>query len=369
MRQRLLYLSFLLVLRLASAQSSVDTAQGQAMIKLLESCHVGDASPASIEQVMDLPGTRLIIAQQNISRRITSAQYRTVLASACKGETAGIQPSEPGARAEKGVQGLTGDVFPSLLWGRDNVNFLKLRLAAAQENKRFGEVIPLALQNLPEKVALSPKLYIVMGGRAGAAALDDGIYIDVLSDAWRSREKNAPMTAQEMVEFFAHETHHVGYGEILDQKKQQLHLVGGEEQAWRFLKALMMEGSATLLINAHGSWTELEKQNHIQADLPRLPQLLQETQSLLRQTLTGEMSDLEYQRVVSDFFGEGYHATGARLLYVIEEVQGKPGVTQVMEDPRKLLTVYNECAAKKNEPFRFDPHVAKKLQQLGTSGR
>ena len=369
MSRLLLCLPFILVVGLASAQNTVDTTQAQAMLKLLESCHAGDVPPAAIEQVMDLPGTRLIIAQQNISRRITSAQYQAVLASACKGETADIQPSEPGARAEKGVQGLTRDVAPSLIWGRDNIDLLKRRLIAAQENKLFGQVVPLALQNLPEKVVLSPKLYIVMGGRAGAAAFDDGIYIDVLSDAWRSREKSSPMTAQEMLEFFAHETHHVGYGEILDEKRQQLHLVGGEDQAWRFLKALMMEGSATLLINAHGSWTELEKQNHIQADLPRLPQLLKETQSLLQQTLKGEMSDLDYQAAISDFFGEGYHATGARLLYVIEEVQGKPGVMSVMEDPRKLLAVYNECAAKKNETFRFDPQVAKALQQLGTSSR
>jgi hypothetical protein len=148
------------------------------------------------------------------------------------------------------VQGLTKDVAPSLLWGREHIAFLKERLTMANENKGFGEIVPLALRNLPEKIDLAPKLYFVMGGRAGTAASDGGIYIDLLSDAWRSRESNTPMTPQEMVEFLAHETHHVGYGVILDQKKQQLRLTDGESRAWSFVTAVMMEGSATLLINA-----------------------------------------------------------------------------------------------------------------------
>jgi hypothetical protein len=208
-----------------------------------------------------------------------------------------------------------------------------------------------------------------MGGRAGAAAFDEGVYIDLLSDAWRSREKDTPMTAQEMIEFFAHETHHVGYGEILDRRKSQLHLVGGEEQAWSFLTAVMMEGSATLLINAHGSWTDLEKQAHIQADLTRLPQLLAEMQSLLQRTMNGKMSEQDYQTAVSEFFGEGYHAMGARLLFVIEQVKGRSAVLEVMDDPRTLLTVYNECAANHGEKFRFDSGLASDLEKLGTSTR
>jgi hypothetical protein len=368
MRLFLLF-SFILTLGVASAESPVDTTQAQTMLKLLENCRAGDVSDQEIEKIMRLPGTQLIVAQQNISRRITSLQYRAVLVAACKGEITQIVPFDSGARAKKGAQGLIEDVAPSLLWGRDNVSSLTQRLALARENKSFSEIVPLALQNLPEKVAISPKLYVVMGGRAGAAALENGIYIDLLSDGWRSRDKNTAMTSQQMVEFFAHEMHHVGYSEILDRRKQQLHLVGGEEQAWSFLTALIMEGSATLLINAHGSWPELETQEHIQTDLARLPRLLPETQALLRRTLNGKINDQDYQTAISDFFGEGYHAAGARLLSVIEAVQGKAGVLRVMDDPRRLLTAYNECAGKTNDPFRFDPQLPKALERLGRSNR
>jgi putative zinc-dependent peptidase DUF5700 len=350
---------------LAHAASPVDATQAETMLRLLERCHAGGVPAQAIDEVMDLPGTRLIVGQQNVSRRVTPAQYRAVLTAACGGEIARIAPSEPGSRAEKGVQGLTEDVGPSLIWGRDHVELLKQRLVIAQQNEGLDEVVPLALKNPPERIDLAPKLYVVMGGRAGAAASDDGIYVDLLADAWRSRASNAAMTPHEMVEFFAHETHHVGYGRMLDREREQLHLTAGEAQAWNFLTAVMMEGSATLLINGHGSWAELQKQRHIQADLTRLPQLLPAAGNILQAALAGGMSDREYQTKVSEFFNEGYHATGAKLLYVIEEARGRDAVLRVMKDPRSLLVVYNECAAEKKEPFRFDPALADAVKVMG----
>ena len=160
-------------------------------------------------------------------------------------------------------------------------------MAAAKGAQNLGEIVPLALRNLPEKIALSPKLYFVMGGRAGASAIGNAIYIDLLSDAWRTREQNTPVTPQQILEFFAHETHHLGYGEILEHRKQSLRLAGGREQAWNFLASLLMEGSATLLVSAHGNWVDLEKQIHIQPDLARLPQLLPKAQNLLRRAMRG----------------------------------------------------------------------------------
>jgi hypothetical protein len=74
-----------------------------------------------------------------------------------------------------------------------------------------------------------------------------------------------------------------------------------------------------------------------------------------------------YQAKVSDFFNEGYHATGAKLLYVIEEARGRDAVLRVMEDPRSLLVVYNECAAEMKEPFRFDPALAGAVKRMGSN--
>jgi NAD dependent epimerase/dehydratase family enzyme len=94
----------LLAPAVAHAANPVDATQAEAMLRLLERCHAGRVPAQAIDQVMDLPGTRLIIGQQNVSRRVTAAQYREVLASACRGEIARVTPSEPGARAEKGAR-------------------------------------------------------------------------------------------------------------------------------------------------------------------------------------------------------------------------------------------------------------------------
>lgn len=86
------------------------------------------------------------------------------------------------------------------------------------------------------------------GGRAGAAAIDDQLYFDVLSSAWRgSAAKSPPTSPAEVVEFFAHEAHHLGYRQILERKQAAFHLTGAENQAWNFLTAMLMEGSATFL--------------------------------------------------------------------------------------------------------------------------
>jgi hypothetical protein len=119
--RRFLFFPFILALGVASVQIPVDTTQAQTMVKLLQACHTGKVPDQGIEQAMLLPGTQLIVAQQNISRRITSAQYRAVLVDACKGKVAQIEPFDSGARAKKGVQGLIEDVAPSLLW--DGITF------------------------------------------------------------------------------------------------------------------------------------------------------------------------------------------------------------------------------------------------------
>jgi hypothetical protein len=85
--------------------------------------------------LLRLPGTDLVVRQQNISRSVTMRQYRSVLEAARDGKIAKVKPAEPGTRAEKGVQGLTRDVAPSLVWGRQNVRLLESRLEELRRNR------------------------------------------------------------------------------------------------------------------------------------------------------------------------------------------------------------------------------------------
>ncbi len=344
------------------------------MMNLLRLCHDNKASNADMDRVLSLAGTRLVIQQQNISRRVTVHQYREVLQAACEGRIAEVKPIELGARAEKGVTGLIQDVGPSLVWGRDNTPLLESQLAGLRRNQSLGSAIPLARKYLPErdsshKVLLTPSLYVVMGGRAGAAAIDDELYFDVLITAWRTpRGRSLAMSPAEVVEFFAHETHHLGYGQILDHKRESLRLTPAERQAWDFLVATIMEGSATLLINGHEKLDNLEKQPDVRPSLAKVPDLLPAMQNILCRTLRGPLQEEAYAEAASPFFDMGYRATGAVLLAAIEKKRGLAGVMDVMADPRRLPTVYNDCARESTVAFRFDSALADQIAHIGKSG-
>jgi len=352
----------------AAGQSAPDFCQAEAMLELLRSCHENKVPAGGVDRVLALTGTGLVVQQQNISRRVSADQYRQVLQAACAGKIAEVKPAEAGARAEKGVAGLTQDVGPSLVWGRDHIALLESQLAELRRNQSIGDATPRARKYLPEQVPLAPKLYVVMGGRAGAAAIDDQLYFDVLITAWRnSRGTAAAVSPAAVVEFFAHETHHLGYGQILDRKRDSLALTPAEAQVWRFLAATMMEGSATLLINGHEKIDDLEKQEDVRPYLDKVPQLLTEMENVLRNALQGPMPEENYAEASSAFLDMGYHATGAVLLAAIEKKRGMDGVMYVMTDPRKLLKAYNDCASESTVAFKFDPALAEEVARIGES--
>lgn len=353
--------------RIGVCQSAIDFTQAEAMLNLLRSCHANQAQPIDLDRVLSLPGTALVVAQQNISRRITMQQYRNVLVSACAGKIADVKPAEPGARAAKGVAGLIEDVAPSLLWGRDNVPLLDSLLSDLRHNQDIGNAIPLARKYLPEPVPLAPRLYVVMGGRAGAATIEDQLYFDVLISQWRaSRESRPPLSPAEVVEFFAHETHHLGYAQMLEHVRDLLHLSPAEKRVWDFLAATLMEGSATFLINGHEKLSDLEKQPDISVYLHKAPELLRAMQDLLRSALKGPMSEEGYDEATGPFLNMGYHATGAVLLAAIEKKEGIAGVMEVMKDPRRLLVTYNDCAAESTVNFKFESTLAQQTVSIGS---
>jgi hypothetical protein len=335
------------------------------MLDYLQSCAAEQASPQEVDHVVGLPGTDLVVKQQNISRTVTMHQYRSVLEAACGGKIAVVKAAEDGTRAERGVEGLTQDVGPSLIWGRENLALLQSRLEELRRNPSIGDAVPLARKYLPEPILLAPRFYVVMGGRAGAAAIDDQLYFDVLSSSWRaSIAKTAYTSPAEVVEFFAHEAHHVGYGQILERKQATFHFTQAQNQAWNFLTAIIMEGSATFLINGHEREADLQQMPGFQTYLEKLPQLLPAMQDVLRKALAGPMTDEQYDRASSAFLGMGYHATGAELLNVIFAKRGLKGVMEVMSDPRQLLTAYNDSASS-SAAFRFDPLIASRIAHLG----
>jgi hypothetical protein len=92
--------------------------------------------------------------------------------------------------------------------------------------------------------------------------------------------------------------------------------------------------------------------------------LLPARREILRKALAGPLSDEEHDRASANFLGMGYYAAGVQRLSVIEEKQGLKGVMQATADPRRLLTVYNDCASVRRS-FRFDPELAARVAHPG----
>ena len=267
----------------SGAAATVDSTQARAMLALLSAPPA--SRPALVARVLATRGTDLVIAQQNVSRRATKEQYGEVLRAFAESREPRLAPADDSERARKGVDGLVKDVWPSLKWGSEHAALVKERLDAIERLDLLTKAQDTALRFLPERVPLSPKVYVVAGGRAGAAALQSGeIYFDVLDMSYAAEIGKAARypTPDEQVEFVAHEVHHQGVGRILDDKRARLRLDARGAKAFDLLSSIDLEGSASYLINGHRDIAAMSKDPQFRDDLARSGELIGLARGTLR---------------------------------------------------------------------------------------
>jgi hypothetical protein len=281
-----------------------------------------------------------------------------------------IASVDAGERAKRGVDGLQKDVWPALRWGLTHIDLLAQRVAALKALDLSAAAQRLATKFLPDAMPLTSRLYVVMGGRAGAAALEgNDIYFDVLASSYRAgRGVMAYPPPSQVTEFFAHEMHHVGLSQIIDRTRSSLKLNDRERRAFSFLSALVMEGSASYLINGHGNIEGMRRDPIFSDSLKDGDQLLKTCEQVLRAVLESNLDGEAYEKVITPFVGMGYHSAGAIMLDVINRVGGLKSVMTVLRDPRKLLVVYNESAtrlaAKSGRVMLIDTALAKRALMI-----
>jgi hypothetical protein len=249
-----------------------------------------------------------------------------------------------------------------LRWGCEHVDLVASRVAAVARLNGGAEARKLALDNLPEPVSVDVPLYLVIGGRAGAAANDEGTYFDVLSTSYREPD-HYPQPPQ-IAEFFAHEMHHVGLGRILDRRRSQLRLDENGQRAFDLLRDLVMEGSASYLINGHRNLAALRKNPMFAApgdDYSRMAAVEQVLSGVLQQNWSRQ----RYDEAMTQFAGNALHLTGAAMLDAIWRAGGRTGVMEALRDPRQLLIRYNQSARRNPQTFHFSAPIAQKVAALG----
>ncbi|HJY30662.1 MAG TPA: DUF5700 domain-containing putative Zn-dependent protease [Pyrinomonadaceae bacterium] len=340
------------------------------MLDLLRSSVCGQADPHLIESVLNAHGTALIISQQNISRTVTREQYRTLLLALSCDQLPDIAPVDASERARRGVEGLRKDVWSALRWGRTNTTLLAERIEEIKRLDLSRKAVALATQFLPETVKLSPDLYVVVGGRAGAAAPEDHeIYFDVLATSYRTANGTLqyPAPAQ-IVEYFAHEIHHIGLSQIINRTRRHLRLNNQEQRAFDFVTALVMEGSASYLINGHRSLEVMRRDLQFTENLKKGDELLKLTEQILKSVLESNLEGEAYEKATTPFLGSGWHCVGAIMLETIDKSGGLRMVMEILRDPRKLFRAYDRAIAKlKLTPRQksFDKALAKRISSLG----
>ena len=325
---------------------------------------------ALVAPVLAARGTDLVVAQQNLSRRVTKEQYAKVLRAFAEGREPSLAPADGTERARKGVDGLVRDVRPSLEWGSEHASLLKERLDAIERLDVLGKARETALRNLPEKVELSPRVYVVAGGRAGAAALEGGeIYFDVLATSYSAETGKLPHypTPAEQVEFVAHEVHHQGLSSILERTRSRLRLDERGAKAFDVLISLDLEGSATYLINGHRDLAAMARDPQFADNLGRSGELIALCRTLLRRVLDEGLAGDAYDAAVAPLLGSGWHAAGAAMLAAIDRDGGLDAVMRVVRDPRALLAAYDAAVASAggSPPTKADAELAARVAKLG----
>jgi hypothetical protein len=345
--------------------SAIDFTQAEHMLALLDA---RPPTPSQVDTVLAARGTALIVGQLNLSRHVTEAQYRAVVAALGDAAAPEIAPADESERAKRGVAGLH-DVWQVLRWGAANTVLLADRISALRGHDLASAARALVVEWLPEPRAPDTRLFVVMGGRAGAAAIRQDIYFDVLATSFKaSLGVMTYPTPTEIAEFFAHEMHHVALAPLVDQRRPALSSSEEARRAYDLLAMLVTEGTATFLINAHQDLAIMRRDLQYAEHLADPAALLTTIVQLLDDVTAGRLGGEAYERAITPLVASGFHSAGALMIDAIYRTAGRAGVFDVMRDPRHLPAAFNAAAAelgRKGEKLSpFSPTLAERLARL-----
>ena len=290
----------------ARSMALVDESQAEMMLQVLAAARSEQPPSEVLRNVMTARGTELLTQQQNISRVVSPSQYRLILERLHNDVMPAIPAVAPGERARRGVDGLEQDVWPSLKWGIMHLDLLRQRLDTLRGEVLYERAWDRAAAALPPRSPVTAHLFVVAGGRAGAAAFDPGdIYFDVLATSYRvalGTIESYPST-DEIVGFYAHEMHHLALGQIIESLTGRLTLLGAERQAFAFLRYFAMEGSATYLVSEHSDLAAMAKEPLYREPFAHRQALVATAREVLQHLLDGGLDDESYERAIAPFTG------------------------------------------------------------------
>lgn len=351
---------------------TLDPGQAYQMLDFLDAVARGEADRAHMDAVMRADGTGMIVGQMNLVRKVSPAQYREILTAMAEAREPVLEPVDGSRRAARGVRGLMREVWPGLRWGVEHVGLLRERVDHLAGIAFYPRARALASRFLPDSLRTVPRVLLVAGGRAGAAALGgECIYVDVLVYGHRGRRSGEFPDAAAIIRTVAHEMHHVGYGPYLHRRADSLALDGPEALLWDLLAGLMTDGSATYLISMDRDFRRMRETEPYRGYLADPGALVATADGLMTAVLDGRIpTGRDYEEAMADLVGSWFHSTGSFLLATIDEAFGDERIRAVVEDPRRLPAEYNRAVRWLDRPGlpTFDDAVAEAVLPSGATG-
>lgn len=231
-------------------------------------------------------------------------------------------------------------------------------LAATLEKWKRAEVsgaAQRALAYLPNEARIRAKVYPAIKPRENSFVfeLDKDPAIFLYLDPAVTREK--------FENTLAHELHHIGYGSSCPAKQTNEEISRLPENIRTVIEWFRAFGEGFAVLAAAGgsdvhphAVSNAEDRARWDRDMANFNSDLKRVEKFFLDVLEKRLDEEERQKAAFSFYGvQGpWYTVGWKMAVMIEKTFGRARLIEVMCDQRKLLSTYNEAAAKYNHSAR-----------------
>jgi len=209
----------------------------------------------------------------------------------------------------------------------------------------------LALAYLPKQAQIRAKIYPVIKPR------ENSFVFEVNTDPAIFLYLDPAVSSEKFENTLAHELHHIGYGSTCPAKDTETEIDALAPPVKTALTWIGAFGEGLAMLAAAGgpdihphAVSKAEERARWDGDLKNFNADLKNVEKFLLDVLDGKLSEAETQKTGFSFFGtQGpWYTVGWKMSVLIEKTYGRSKLIECFCDRRKLLSTYNQAAAKYN---------------------
>lgn len=213
----------------------------------------------------------------------------------------------------------------------------------------------LALAYLPKQAQIQARIYPVIKPR------ENSFVFEVKEDPAIFLYLDPAVSREKFENTLAHELHHIGYGTACPTKATQDEINALAPNVKNVLTWIGGFGEGLAMLAAAGgpdihphAVSSAEERARWDSDLKNFNTDLKKVEKFFLDVLEGKLSDEQAQKTGFSFFGvQGpWYTVGWKMSVLIEKTYGRAKLIECFCDQRKLLSTYNQAAARQNRHSR-----------------